>query len=130
MSAATDNAEIDSALSGISYTEMDGEKPIGQRSVKQRDKTYELTYGEPDIKELSSNTTITSDLIILDIAYRKDKDRDHPDNMDLLRTVYDTLKALTNFKGLEAMELIKDEDTESGYNDIGHLEFFYNTRSC
>ena len=130
MSAATDYAEIVVAMTSISYTEIGGDLPIEDRSEPQRDKSYTFGYGEPNIAELASKATLTSDLIILEIAYIKNKTRTHAQNMDLLRIVHNTLKVLTNFAGLETIELIKDTETESGYNDIGRLEFYYNFRSC
>ena len=130
MSAVTDKAAIVSAMTALGYTEIGGELPISERSEPQRHKTYTYSYGEPDILDLPSSAAVTSDLIILEIAYIKNNSITHASNMDLLRAVHSALKSLTNFAGLESMELLKDEDTENGYNDIGRLVFYYNFRLC
>lgn len=127
MSWVTNKAEIVSVMPS-GYKEVPNGLTLEEAPKTYNHKVYEIRLGEPDITEISSNADITSDLVILRVKYRNDGMNTYDSNKDLFNAVYDAVKTLGKFLGLESYSYTRSEDDK--YTSIGQLEFYYDYRSC
>lgn len=126
MSWSDNSTALINALTALGYKRIP-ENLTGEEADKsQEDFTYTLELGSPDIEELTSSTTLNSDLVILTVYYFNRSTDEYDENYTNFVTVCSTIKDLSNYRSTERIDFERISPEQSK----GTVQFYFGDYIC
>lgn len=125
MSWVTDKAAITSAMTTLEYTEIPNKLSPKEAPNMLNHKKYTISLGDPQITQMTNNAEIQIDRVRIEINYLQKDNAAFDANYDLLKGVYNAIKALPLYISPIGRGFYFERYQENVNASIGVIEVYY-----